>query len=84
VVRRARPVVADLRPLVRDANGALTDIRAVSRRLDLVTAALLPYLTDLQAFVNNTRSVGSVEDANGGIVRGLFLFAPSSVPLKQR
>jgi phospholipid/cholesterol/gamma-HCH transport system substrate-binding protein len=84
VVRTARPVVADLRPLVRDANGALTDIRAVSRRLDLVTAALLPYLTDLQAFVNNTRSVGSVEDANGGIVRGLFLFAPSSVPLKQR
>jgi phospholipid/cholesterol/gamma-HCH transport system substrate-binding protein len=85
VVAAARPVVADLRPLVPNVRSAVTDARAVTRRLDATTAAMLPYLTDLQAFVYNTSSVMSLEDSNGGILRGLFQVTPGTVlPFQSR
>lgn len=80
VVRKARPVVADLRPLVSDVNAALPDLRASTGRLDHVTGAAVPYLNDLAAFITNTRSVTSLEDANGGILRGLLEITPTSLP----
>ncbi|MFB9730365.1 MlaD family protein [Haloechinothrix salitolerans] len=82
VVAKARPVVADLRPLIGDVGASLEDIRPVSRRLDSVTAAALPYLTDLQAFVYNTNSVFSLQDANGGIFRALSKIGPTTLPIR--
>ncbi|OJG06087.1 mce related protein [Pseudonocardia autotrophica] len=77
----ARPVVADLRPFVDDANLALNDLEPATARLDKVTGELLPYLTDLQAFVYNTNDFTSLRDANRGIFRGQTQIAPTSLPL---
>lgn len=81
VVAAARPLVRDLRPLVGDVHAALPDLLATTSRLDRVTKAVLPYLDDLGAFVTNTRSVTSLTDANGGILRGMLEFTPSTLPL---
>lgn len=69
VVSKAQPVVADLRPLVGDVDAALDDALPVTRNLDRYTSILVSHLGDLQAFVYNTSSVFSVEDARGGIIR---------------
>lgn len=80
VVTAARPLLADLRPFVADAGAALADVASFSPRLDPVTASVVDYLPDLQAFVYNTSSVTSTEDANGPILRGLLQFSPESAP----
>lgn len=82
VVAKARPVVSDLRPLVGDTRAALPDLRGVSSRLDPITGGLLPYLNDVGAFVYNTNSSTSLQDANGGILRGLLQFGPTTLPLQ--
>lgn len=82
VVSKARPVVSDLRPLVADTRTALPDVRAVSSRLDPITSGLVPYLNDLGAFIYNTNSSTSLQDANGGILRGLLQFGPKTLPLQ--
>ncbi|WP_020662091.1 MlaD family protein [Amycolatopsis benzoatilytica] len=79
VVAKAKPVVDDLRPLVGDLNGTLPDLHEITGRLNQVTAAVLPYLNDLSAFVYQTNSLTSLHDANGGILRGLLEFTPSSL-----
>jgi phospholipid/cholesterol/gamma-HCH transport system substrate-binding protein len=78
-VAKAKPVVDDLRPLVGDLNGTLPDLHEVTGRLNPITAAVLPYLNDLSAFVYQTNSLTSLHDANGGILRGLLEFTPSSL-----
>lgn len=80
VVAKAAPVVRDLRPFVGELNAALPDLKAATARFDQVTAAAVPYLPDLGAFILNTRSVYSMKDGNGGILRGLLLLNPTSLP----
>lgn len=69
-VEKARPVTADLRPFVRDLDVALDDTLPITTNLDRDTRILVPYLNDIQAFIYNTRSVYSVKDGRGNIIRG--------------
>lgn len=80
VAQKLRPVAADLRPFVGDLNATLPDLQSISGRLDPVTAGLEQYLPDLNAFVYQTSSVTSLRDANGGILRGLLQFGPTTIP----
>jgi phospholipid/cholesterol/gamma-HCH transport system substrate-binding protein len=81
VAEKLKPVAADLRPFVGDLNSTLPDLQSISGRLDPVTAGLVQYLPDLQAFVYNTASVTSMRDASGGILRGLLQFGPATLPI---
>jgi phospholipid/cholesterol/gamma-HCH transport system substrate-binding protein len=67
---KAKPVVADLRPLVDDVDVALGDLLPVTERLDGDTAVVTAYLTEIRAFVYNTRSVFGAGDSLGSVIRG--------------
>jgi phospholipid/cholesterol/gamma-HCH transport system substrate-binding protein len=82
LVSAAVPLVHDLRPLVPHLRSALTDAGAVTTRLDTSTSMLVSYLTHLQAFVYNTTSVVSLQDANGGILRGQIQVNKTTVPAR--
>jgi phospholipid/cholesterol/gamma-HCH transport system substrate-binding protein len=75
-----KPVVAHLRPFADDLHDALPELHQSTRRLDPITHALLPYLPDVGAFTVQTRSIVSMADANGGILRGLALVTPQTLP----
>ncbi|GAA4115847.1 hypothetical protein GCM10022215_15040 [Nocardioides fonticola] len=81
LVREARPVARDLRPLIGASDRSLTSLRPFTGRLDSITQRLvssLDYRKDgqlgyLQDFLYNTTSVGSLKDGNGGIFRAEFV-----------
>ncbi len=79
-LREAKPVVADLRPFVGELKVALPELRRSTARLDPVTSTLLKYLPDAGAFFVNTRSLTSMRDGNGGILRGMLTVQPTSLP----
>lgn len=81
LVRTARPLLADLRPFVHDLRPAFADLSTTAGGLSPLTADLAARLSDVQAFVYNTQSVMSTEDANGPIFRGLLQMNEGALPL---
>lgn len=67
---KAKPAVADLRPLIGEVKDSLRDIRPVTKNLDRDTNVVGTYLTMIQAFVFNTTSVFGVNDPQGANIRG--------------
>ena len=70
VLKKAVPVVADLRPTVGNTERSLRSLSGVTSELDADTRSVMTYLTDIKAFVYNTSSVFGAGDANGSIIRG--------------
>ncbi|GAB2988368.1 MCE family protein [Amycolatopsis acidiphila] len=79
VVQKAQPVVQDLRPVASDLQTTLPDLHTVTGRLDGVTNAAVASLSDLGAFFINTRSLTSMKDGNGGILRGFLVVTPQTL-----
>lgn len=80
-VHDAMPVLQPLRQLMDHAQPAVADLAAIGPDLNPITAGLVSYLPWLQAFVYNTNSVTSTQDANGPILRGLLEVSPTSLPV---
>jgi phospholipid/cholesterol/gamma-HCH transport system substrate-binding protein len=73
-VAEAKPVVGDLRPFVDDARPAFDDLVPVSRSLIKDSQTLVTYMSNIQAFVYNTRSVfGAGDGPQKDIIRGHFV-----------
>lgn len=81
VIKKGKPVVADLRPFTAQMRTGLPTLEQSTQRLDPVTASVVDYLPDLGAFAVNTRSIVSLRDDDGGILRGQLTMTPTSVPL---
>jgi phospholipid/cholesterol/gamma-HCH transport system substrate-binding protein len=79
VVDGAKPLVADLRPLLAAARPALADTVAWSHRLDPVTANLVDHIPDLDAFIYQGNSIFQLEDNNGPILRGLVILGQKTI-----
>lgn len=83
-VKKAKHVLRDLRPFVEDVDVALDDAVAITTNLDRDTKTISTYLTVIQAFIYNTSSVFGAGDANGGNIRGHFVYSfpdgPQALP----
>jgi phospholipid/cholesterol/gamma-HCH transport system substrate-binding protein len=79
-IHEARPVIRDLKPFTHDLQDALPPLHRATQKLDPITNALLPYLPDTAAFAIQTRSLLSLEDPQGGILRGALYVSPTTAP----
>lgn len=70
VVAKASPLLDQLGPVVGSARTSLTHLEPVTKRLDPITATVVPHLEDLAAFVYNTSSMVSLQDGQGNFFRG--------------
>jgi phospholipid/cholesterol/gamma-HCH transport system substrate-binding protein len=75
-VDRARPVVSDLRPLANDVDRSLDHFLPVTDHLRLNTHLIVSYLTEIRAFMYNTKSVFSNGDASGTQIRAHVVVPP--------
>jgi phospholipid/cholesterol/gamma-HCH transport system substrate-binding protein len=74
-VNEAEPVISDLKPFVDDAEPALHDLEPVSKSLRTDSKTLVTYLTNIQAFIYNTRSVFGAGDGPQKVnIRGFYVF----------
>ncbi|MCW2786661.1 MAG: hypothetical protein JWP74_3178 [Marmoricola sp.] len=80
LVRGLVPVADDLRPFAANLSASLADASAITGRLDSATAQIVGSLNDLQAFIWNTASFVSLQDANGGILRGQIQVNTTTLP----
>lgn len=80
VVSEAVPLVADLRPLAQELTVAVPMLQRTTARLDPVVTTLLGYTDDIGAFMVNTRSLTSLRDGNGGILRGMLTINTTTLP----
>jgi phospholipid/cholesterol/gamma-HCH transport system substrate-binding protein len=74
VADHAKSVVRDLRPLAKDVDDALDDFLPVTKHLDRNTMLITSYLTEIDAFIYNTKSVFGNADAQGPTIRGHFVY----------
>lgn len=76
VADHAKDLLHDLRPLSKDVDEALDDFLPVTDHLERHTELITSYLTEINAFVYNTKSVFGAGDAQGPIIRGYVVAPP--------
>jgi phospholipid/cholesterol/gamma-HCH transport system substrate-binding protein len=80
---KAKPVVSDLRPLAENIDDALDDFLPVTHDLQLNTKLIVSYMTELRAFMYNTKSVFANGDSQGSIIRGHVVVPPGGLVVPQ-
>ena len=74
LLHEAKHFAKDLRPFADDAADGFDDLVPVSKSLKMDTQTLVTYMSNIQAFIYNTRSVfGAGDGPQKAIIRGHFV-----------